>query len=240
MAAVTNPSSRLLRFRSAERWLHRGVAILMFVLIGTGAALYIPDISVLVGNRLLMRNIHIIAGVVLPIIIVLALISTAVRADFGRLNRFTPEDWAWLRSSDRRSGRIPVGKFNAGQKLNAAFTLGAIVIMFLTGMIMWQNRPFPDDIRTGATFVHDWLTLIIVLVLAGHIWMAMADTQARRGMRTGYVDSRWAKREHAAWVPTQTLDEYPGGVRVSGLPEPEIRPTNEDQAQQDQEGRPHQ
>jgi formate dehydrogenase subunit gamma len=199
MGAMTNPSDRIARFSRAERWLHRCVAGLMFVLLGTAAALYIPDISVLVGNRPLMRDLHIIAGIALPASIALALFASAVRSDFGQLNRFTPADWQWLRSPDRRSGRIPVGKFNAGQKLNAAFTLGAILVMFVTGMIMWQNGPFPDDIRTGATFVHDWLTLPIVIVLAGHIWMAMGDLEARRGMRTGSVSARWARTHHGQW-----------------------------------------
>lgn len=199
---------------------------MMFLLLGTAAALYIPDISVLVGNRLLMRNIHIVAGVLLPVSIALALIAATVRADFGQLNRFTPQDWTWLRSPDRRSGRIPVGKFNGGQKLNAAFTLGAILVMFMTGMIMWQNGPFPDDIRTGATFVHDWLTLPIVIVLAGHIWMAMSDAEARRGMRTGFVSSQWAHREHNQWA-----DE----VSALSAAKPEFRPPHEDQAEDDKE-----
>ena len=50
-----------------------------------------------------------------------------------------------------------MGKFNAGQKLNAAFTLGSILVLFGTGAIMFFSSAFPDDIRTGATFVHDWL-----------------------------------------------------------------------------------
>jgi len=171
----------------------------MFILLGTAAALYIPDISVLVGNRPIMRNVHIIAGLLLPIPLVLALASAAFRADSAQLNRFTTHDWRWLRSQHRRTGHIPVGKFNAGQKINAAFTLGAIIIMFVTGVIMWQNGPFADDIRTGATFVHDWLTIAIVIMVSGHIWMAMNDTEARRGMRTGYVSPSWAKREHGEW-----------------------------------------
>jgi formate dehydrogenase subunit gamma len=130
---------------------------------------------------------------------VLALASAAFRADSARLNRFTAQDWRWLRSQRRRTGHIPVGKFNAGQKINAAFTLGAIIIMFVTGVIMWQNGPFTDDIRTGATFVHDWLTIAIVIMVSGHIWMAMNDTEARRGMRTGYVNPSWARHEHGEW-----------------------------------------
>ena len=202
MDATTSPSpsARLLRFSRAERWVHRSIAVLMVALIATGAALYFPDISVLVGNRPLVSDIHWIAGFALPIPLVLALASKTFRKDSGEFNRFTPEDWKWLRSSDRRSGRIPVGKFNAGQKLNAAFSLGSIIIMLATGSIMFFSSLFPDDIRTGATFVHDWLTLLIVVVVAGHTYMAMKDAEARVGMRTGYVSRQWAEREHGQWA----------------------------------------
>ena len=202
MDATTSPSpsGQLLRFSRAERWVHRSIAVLMVALIATGAALYFPDISVLVGNRPLISDIHWIAGFALPIPLVLALASKTFRKDSGELNRFTPEDWKWLRSSDRRSGRIPVGKFNAGQKLNAAFSLGSIIIMLATGSIMFFSSLFPDDIRTGATFVHDWLTLLIVVVVAGHTYMAMKDAEARVGMRTGYVSRQWAEREHGQWA----------------------------------------
>ena len=47
------------------------------------------------------------------------LASAAYRSDVRRLNRFTPEDCQWLRSRSRRDGTIRVGKFNAGQKVNA-------------------------------------------------------------------------------------------------------------------------
>lgn len=203
MDVTTHPSSRatgkLQRFTRAERYLHRSVAALTFVLIATGAALYLPSISVLVGNRPLVSNIHVIAGFVLPVPILLALLSRAFRRDAESLNRFSPDDWKWLRSRDRRSGSVPVGKFNAGQKLNSAFTIGWILVMLGTGAIMFFNAYFPDDIRTGATFVHDWLTLVIVVVVGGHIYMAMNDAEARVGMRTGEVSAAWARREHAHW-----------------------------------------
>ncbi len=192
--------ARIIRFSRAERYLHRSIVALTFVLLATAAVLYLPSISVLVGNRPLVSDIHVIAGFALPIPIVLALFSRAFRRDADTLNRFTPSDWQWLRSRDRRSGRLPVGKFNAGQKLNSAFTLGWILVMLLTGSIMFFNSYFPDDIRTGATFVHDWLTLLIVVVVGGHIYMAMGDAEARVGMRTGEVSKDWAKREHAEWV----------------------------------------
>jgi formate dehydrogenase subunit gamma len=176
------------------------LAVLVVVLLVTAALLYVPDLSALVGNRQVVRVIHEIAGFALPIPLVIALFSRAFREDAGRLNRFHPADWQWLKSRDRRSGRIPVGKFNAGQKLNAAFSLGAIIVMLLTGAMMFFSSYFPDWLRTGATFVHDWLALAVLIVVCGHIYMAFNDATARLGMRTGSVPMSWAEREHSAWA----------------------------------------
>ena len=66
MGATTSPSpdARIARFSRAERWVHRSITVLMIVLIATAAALYFPDVSVLVGNRPIVSNIHVIAGFV--------------------------------------------------------------------------------------------------------------------------------------------------------------------------------
>ena len=52
---MSEDGGRLLRFSRAERWSHRSIAFLMFVLFATAAALYIPDISAIVGNRQVVR-----------------------------------------------------------------------------------------------------------------------------------------------------------------------------------------
>ena len=207
------PSRWIPRFTRAERWAHRSIAILTVILLLTAAALYLPQVSAIVGNRPTVRLVHLIAGYALPIPLILALASAAFRADASRLNRFTSDDWSWLRSRDRRSGRVPVGKFNAGQKINAAFTLGAIVVMFATGLVLAWNEFFPDDIRTGATFTHDWLTLAIVVMVAGHIAMALRDPMARTGMRTGEVTEQWAEEEHSAWLAEVSGPRSPEGMR---------------------------
>lgn len=191
---------RIERFTRVQRWVHRSIGILTGVLLVTAALLFIPDLGALVGNRPIVRRVHEIAGFLLPMPLLLALGSRAFRADLGRLNRFMPQDWEWLRRRDRRSGRIAVGKFNAGQKLNGAFTLGWIIVMLATGTIMFFSSAFPLGIRTGATFVHDWLSLAILAVVLGHIYMAYNDATARMGMRTGEVTLGWARREHGAWA----------------------------------------
>ena len=208
---TVSESGVLRRFSTGERWVHRTLGILLGVLMVTAALLYFPWLGGIVGNRRTVRLIHEVAGWIVLVPLALALLSKAFRADARRLNRFAPTDWEWLRSRDRRTGRIAVGKFNAGQKLNAAFTLGSILVLFGTGAIMFFSSAFPDDIRTGATFVHDWLALAFAVVVLGHIWMAFNDATARAGMRTGEVPRSWAVVEHRGWAEESSSPDQQAG-----------------------------
>jgi formate dehydrogenase subunit gamma len=190
----------ILRFTGGERWVHRSTAALMGVCLATAACLYIDPLAIAVGHRGLVERVHVYAGLALPLPMLLGWLSAAYRDDLSRLNRFTRTDWEWLRSRDRRTGRIAVGKFNPGQKLNAAFIAGAVLVMVGTGVLMRFGTALSVVWRTGATFVHDWLTLAIVIVLAGHLWFASRDPIARAGMRTGSVPLGWARIEHGAWA----------------------------------------
>ena len=195
-----HPPTELLRFTRGERWVHRSTALLMGICLATAAILYIGALATVVGNRAIIEWIHVIAGLSLPVPMLIGLLSKAFRGDARRLNRFSASDWKWLRSSTRRGGTLPVGKFNAGQKLNANFQLGAILVMMLTGSVMRFANHWPIGWRTGATFVHDWIAYAILAVVVGHIYMANRDPVAMRGMRTGYVPLTWAKREHDEWA----------------------------------------
>jgi formate dehydrogenase subunit gamma len=189
------------RFSRGERWVHWVLAAQMGVLIATAAALYFAPLEQLVGRRHLVELVHVYTGFTLPLPLLVGWArSAALRRDTRRMNRFTPNDWAWLRSKERRSGAIPVGKFNAGQKLNGAFTVGAILVMLATGVLMYFTHLSPLNWRTGATFVHDWLALGVGVVVIGHLWFAAKDPHARLGMRTGKVPLGWARREHGEWA----------------------------------------
>ncbi|MFF3289988.1 cytochrome b/b6 domain-containing protein [Streptomyces sp. NPDC003023] len=205
-AAPTPPPSdpaRRERFTRAERWVHRTTAALMLLCVATAAALYVPQLAELVGRRHLVVTVHQWSGLLLPVPILLGLASRAFRADLRRLNRFVPHDRRWLRAvrhRDRTPGARPAGKFNAGQKVYAAWIAGATLVMLGTGLVMWFTGLTPLVWRTSATFVHDWLSLAVGVVVAGHIAMALADPEARRGMRTGSVERRWSRHHHSEWL----------------------------------------
>jgi formate dehydrogenase subunit gamma len=189
------------RFDRTERWLHWANATLVGVLVSTGAILYWGELSSIFGRRELFKEIHVIAGLCLPIPFLLALPGRrgrGLRRDLGVLNRFSPDDFRWLRSRGA-DPTVRLGKFNPGQKLNTAFVGAALVTMLATGSVMRFFGPFPLAWRTGATFVHDWTALGLGLAITGHVYLAVGDPDALRGMLTGTVPERWARRKRPRW-----------------------------------------
>ena len=189
----------LKRFSPAERAVHRATAVLMLGCITTAAILYNSFLSIPIGHRRVVKLIHVYSGFALPIPTLLGLASAAYRLDLGRLNRFSLIDWQWLRSQTRRDGVIPIGKFNAGQKLNAAFLAAAGLVLLGTGMMMYWHDHFEVDLRTGATFVHDWFAIGVWIAVLGHITFALRDPESRRGMLRGHVSAHWARVTHPRW-----------------------------------------
>lgn len=200
---MSSADSSIPRFSPAERWVHRVLGLLMGACLLTGFVLYYGPVSLAVGHRHAVELVHLWAGFALPVPLLLGLASSAYREDVGVLNRFSREDWRWLRSKQRREGTFAVGKFNAGQKLNASLVAGSTVVLLGTGTLMHFTGLAPLAWRTGSTFVHDWFALGLGLLVMGHLLFAISDPDAREGMRTGRVERRWAEKEHPAWVSAE-------------------------------------
>ncbi len=190
----------LLRFDRVERTVHWVNATLFGILMLTGAALYAGPISVLVGNREIVRNLHVYSGLALPLPLLIGIAGrrgARLRVDLGRLNRWSRDDARWFRR--REHAQVALGKFNPGQKVNASFIAGAGIVMLATGSIMKWFEPFPIDWRTGATFVHDWFALGIWAAVLGHIWFAVRDGDALDSMLGGNVPAAWARTKAPLW-----------------------------------------
>jgi formate dehydrogenase subunit gamma len=199
------PPPELARFDRVERAAHWSTASLFGVLMLTGAALYAGPISTLVGQREVMRTVHVGAGILLPVPLLIGLAGRwgrALRGDLRRLGRFDDEDRRWLRRATRDDARL--GKFNPGQKLNAAFLGSAIVVMLGTGIVLKWFSLFSLDTRTGATFVHDWVAIGIWISVLGHILLALRDPVALGGMLHGAVTARWARTNRPRWYEAET------------------------------------
>ena len=201
---MTTRDDELTRFTRGERWVHRSMAVLVGACVVTAAILYLAPLATLVGHRQVVAFVHVWSGVALPVPLLAGLASRAYRADLGLLNRMGAQDRQWLRDKRARARSAGVGKFNAGQKLNTALSGGALAVLLGTGVLMAWTSLAPVQYRTGATFVHDWVALALGLLVAGHLWQASKDPEARFGMRTGRVSIGWARRHHPRWADDPT------------------------------------
>jgi formate dehydrogenase subunit gamma len=195
-------SRRILRFDRVERAAHWVNAVLFGVLMATALPLYFVQVDRYVGRRVLVENIHTWTGVALPVPLIISLAGpwgARLRYDVRRFNLWTASEVRWLWSLGRSRITAP-DKFNPGQKLNALFIAGAIVVMLGTGSILKWYRFFPLNWRTGATFVHDVLALGIFIVVFGHILFAVTHRGALRSMFTGWVTESWARRHASGWL----------------------------------------
>jgi len=200
--AESGSLTRVLRFDGVQRAAHWANALLFGILMLTALALYFPSLSDVVGRRALVANIHLWSGIALPAPVLISLLGpwgAQMRRDLRRINVWTRDEVKWLRSLGMNAPRV-VDKFNPGQKLNAIFVGGSIVVMLATGFILKWFRFFPVSWRTGATFVHDVLAFAIFAVVIGHILFALTHRESLRSMIRGWVSEAWAARNAPGWL----------------------------------------
>jgi formate dehydrogenase subunit gamma len=193
---------RIVRFDAVQRVAHWANALLFGILMVTALPLYFGSIAGVVGRRALVEEIHLWAGIALPVPLLIAILGpwgAQFRRDLRRINVWTRDELTWLKALGRKAPRV-VDKFNPGQKLNAIFIGAAIVVMLATGIVLKWFRFFPLGWRSGATFVHDVFAFAIFVVVAGHVLFALAHPESLRSMIRGWVTRAWAARHAPGWL----------------------------------------
>jgi formate dehydrogenase subunit gamma len=192
------------RFSPTERGVHWVHATAFLVLLATGLALYVPALSVAVGRRPLLKDIHVytvVAWITALVLVVVLGDRRRLRATVRELETFDADDMLWLRRYPR-----PQGRFNAGQKVNAALTAAFAVLFAVSGSLLWLGERDHRFQLASTILLHDWLTLISLFLLVGHLYLALiypATRHALRGMTVGTVRRDWAERHHPKWVREQ-------------------------------------
>jgi formate dehydrogenase subunit gamma len=190
------------RFSRTERTLHWVNALGFFTLLATGLILYLPSLSILVGRRPLIKDIHFWSGI--GWIAALALVAVAGdRRGLLRLAReldaFDTDDTRWLR-------RLPAspGRFNAGQKINAALNAAFAVLFLLSGLLLFFGERDTRFRFASTVVLHDGLMFVATALLIGHLYLALiypATRHALRGITVGTVREDWARAHHGKWSP---------------------------------------
>jgi len=86
------------RFDGLTRAVHWSTAAAGAIVLGTATVLYVPELSAKIGRRAALMEIHVVAGLFLPVPLIFAF---AVGPTGGRLRRDLAELWRWT-VADRR------------------------------------------------------------------------------------------------------------------------------------------
>lgn len=202
----SNPKE-LKRYSSSERSNHWIVAI-SFVLVGlSGLAFFHPffwPLAQLFGGGPWTRIVHPYIG----LIVVIFFASMFVR--FRGLNRMGPADWEWVKrvrevvGGDDRN-MPPQGKYNGGQKIMFWSITACLLLMVLSGLAMWRAYfTFPVTLVRVAAVVHAAIGTIAMIIILGHIYLAIWTRGTIHAMLYGTVPRAWAKQHHETWYRQMT------------------------------------
>jgi len=197
------------RYNDSERINHWVVAITFVLLALSGLALFHPSmffLTNLFGGGPWTRILHPFIGLVMFI----AFLALAARV--WRANKLDEKDKQWLRQWEdvinNREDKLPeVGKYNAGQKLVFWAQVGCLIVLLLTGIVIWQPYfapAFNVTVIRIAVVLHAFSAFILILGIIIHIYAGIWVKGSIRAMTRGYVTRAWARKHHAAWYKEVT------------------------------------
>lgn len=177
---------KILRFDISSRILHWSHALLFFWLLITGIGLFFTPKSIL-GDPLI-KMVHLYASlpfILFPIIIYL-LGSISTRNDIKELIAWTRDDLEWFMELLKSNKTEIREKFNGGQKANFILVMLLIAGFIFTGFVVWMKSMFSRSFVEFNFIIHDSLAILSILLLAGHIMLALYHSESLKSIVYGY------------------------------------------------------
>ena len=193
------------RYTTSARINHWITATSLVLLALSGLALFTPSLFFLTGlfgGGQWTRAIHPWIGVVL----FFSFFGLFVR--FWRANLWRSEDGTWLaRLRDVLAGNdesLPeVGKYNAGQKAVFWGMSLFIIILILSGFVIWDQyfaQYTTVDQKRIAVLIHAVTAVAIICLWIVHVYAAIWVRGTIGAMTRGRVTGGWAWRHHRKWL----------------------------------------
>lgn len=193
------------RYTAGARVNHWLNAMALILLALSGLALFHPSLFFLTGlfgGGANTRAIHPWLGVIL------LLTFTGLFVRFVRFNFPERTDIEWLRQPAAVLGgdeeNLPeVGKYNAGQKFVFWAMSLLIIVLFITGIGLWDQYFFQYttiEQKRVAALVHSVAAVLAILVFIVHVYAAIWVRGTVRAMTRGSVTGGWAWRHHRRWL----------------------------------------
>ena len=192
----------LQRYTASQRANHWLTGI-CFILLGlSGLAFFHPafyPLTQLFGGGTWARILHPYIGVILGVSFVLMFIR------FWSLNMLDESDRQWLSRTgemiDGNDHNMPEqGKYNGGQKIVFWGSTLFILILLISGLILWRSMfDFPVVLVRLAAVVHAVAAVLMIITIIVHVYAAIWTRGTIRAMWYGTVTRAWAKQHHRAW-----------------------------------------
>ena len=192
------------RYKAGDRINHWFVALTFILLALSGLALFHPALfwlTNLFGGGPWTRILHPFIGVVMFVSF------AALAVKFWHHNVIEPRDRQWLKQwrdvVANREDRLPeVGRYNAGQKALFWVMVAAMLLLILSGIVMWRPYfapAFPIPLIRLASLLHALAGFVLILGIIVHIYAAIWVKGTIGAMTRGTVTRKWARKHHPAW-----------------------------------------
>jgi len=219
MSQAASGSTRVHRYSAGARLNHWVTAISLILLALSGMALFHPSLFFLTGlfgGGALTRTIHPWIGV----LILFSFFGLFFR--FWRQNLWRRIDTVWLKKGRAvlagHEEEIPeIGKYNAGQKLVFWLMTLLMVVLFVSGLAMWDEQhqwlkgtlglDFSVHQKRIAALVHALGAVVTILVWIVHVYAAIWVKGTVSAMTRGTVSGGWGWRHHRGWLKDEIAKE---------------------------------
>jgi len=192
----------LQRYTASERVNHWLVGMCFILLALSGLAFFHPLFWPLVdlfGGGAWARILHPFVGIVMTALFAIMFLR------FWSLNIMTSTDRQWLsrvgEMVDGSDQNMPEqGKYNGGQKLVFWASAICILLMILSGIVMWRAYfSFAVDLVRLSAVIHSAAAVVMICVIVVHVYAAIWVKGTVRAMWYGTVTRAWARQHHRAW-----------------------------------------
>ncbi len=195
-------SNYVKRFNAFDRVVHWVLAGAFFVLIFSGLGLFAHtffNYFDFFGGPQQGILAHKISGIVFLVTSVLLFLAHAKDTC-----SFDGDDAKWIGACggylSRGKTEIPQGKFNAGQKLFAIFSIVATLALGLTGWVIWDPTAMGRGLTQMSLMLHGLFFVLFVVGAVVHIYLAtIGNPGTADGMLWGQVKKVWAKKHASKW-----------------------------------------
>ena len=198
------PSRRIIRYTANDRTNHWLIALSFILVALSGLALFHPLfywLSALFGSGTWARILHPFFGVFM--FVCFLLFSLRV----GRHNVLTRDDRRWFSQIgdvvNGREDRLPeAGRYNAGQKALFFALVLFMIVLLITGLIMWQEyfwAYFAVSAVRIAAVLHALFAVLMICAIIVHIYAAIWVKGSMQAMVRGTVTPGWVYKHHRAW-----------------------------------------